>query len=220
MVLTVMNKSRIEKSKQHQLIKHFMDRLSARRAAILTDLNRNTVNLYYQRLREVIAEYADTEFYNESNSKIKKNVEVANSFYGIADTSDTDVPLVGLKVHGRSIFVKEITNTSKLSSSPSFIPDSIIYRNEAGQLIEYNVALAKRHNSVVKASWRLGRPFGQIQEFWYLSSAHSGKISGRFKQESIILRIKVKAWIFNTYHDISIEEIAEFVKHLVAGKLA
>ena len=78
--MTIRNKylkrSRISEAKFRELLRHFSLDLSAKNIAILTNLNRNTVNRYLLILRKRIAEYC------EQDSPFKGEIEVDESYFG------------------------------------------------------------------------------------------------------------------------------------------
>ena len=70
------NRSRISEAKFRQFIKYFTLDLEAQKIAILTRLNRNTVNRYLRLIRERIAEHC------EKQSPLKGEIEVDESYFG------------------------------------------------------------------------------------------------------------------------------------------
>ena len=68
--------SKISEAKIRELIRLFSLNLEATQIAVLTGLNRNTVNRFLKALRERIAEYC------ESQSPLSGEVEVDESFFG------------------------------------------------------------------------------------------------------------------------------------------
>ena len=84
LVMTIRNKylkrSRISEAKFREILRHFSLDLSAKNIAILTNLNRNTVNRYLLILRKTIAEYF------EQDSPFKGEIEVDESYLGAKTT--------------------------------------------------------------------------------------------------------------------------------------
>ena len=70
------NRSRVTEAKFRDLIKFFSLDLSAQQIAILTKLNRNTVNRYLKLIRKRIAELC------ESETPFKGEIEVDESYFG------------------------------------------------------------------------------------------------------------------------------------------
>jgi transposase-like protein len=70
------NRSRVSEAKFRDLIKFFSLDLDAQQIAILTHLNRNTVNRYLKLIRKRIAEFC------ESETPFKGEIEVDESYFG------------------------------------------------------------------------------------------------------------------------------------------
>jgi transposase-like protein len=70
------NRSKISEAKFRELIRYFAADLDASQIALLSGLNRNTVNRYLKAIRERIAEYCELE------SPLSGEVEVDESFFG------------------------------------------------------------------------------------------------------------------------------------------
>ena len=73
-----MRKSRISQSKQDRLIEHFIAGTTARTAASLVGVHRNSAAFYFHRLREVIA----YELEAESEAMFGGEIEVDESYFG------------------------------------------------------------------------------------------------------------------------------------------
>ena len=69
-------RSRITEAKFRELIKYFSLDLEAQKIAILTHLNRNTINRYLRLIRVRIAEHC------EQQSPLKGEIEVDESYFG------------------------------------------------------------------------------------------------------------------------------------------
>jgi len=70
------NRSRVSEAKFRELVKYFSLDLDAQQIAILTNLNRNTVNRYLKLIRKRIAELC------ESETPFKGEIEVDESYFG------------------------------------------------------------------------------------------------------------------------------------------
>jgi len=73
-----MRKSRLSKHKQARLIEHFIAGTTARTAASLCGIHRNTAAYYFLRLREIIA----YELEVESEAMFSGEIEVDESYFG------------------------------------------------------------------------------------------------------------------------------------------
>ncbi len=70
------NRSRISEHKFRQIVKYFSLDLEAKKVAYLTRLNRNTINRYFNLIRNRIAEFCETE------TPFRGEIEVDESFFG------------------------------------------------------------------------------------------------------------------------------------------
>ena len=73
-----MRKSRLSWYKQNKLIEHFVSGTTARCAAELVGVNRNTAAYYYMRLREIIAQQTEQEAF----AILGGEIEVDESYFG------------------------------------------------------------------------------------------------------------------------------------------
>ena len=69
-------RSKVSEAKFRELVRHFSLDLDAQQIAVLTNLNRNTVNRYLRLIRERIAEFCERE------SPFHGEVEVDESYFG------------------------------------------------------------------------------------------------------------------------------------------
>jgi len=70
------NRSKISEAKFRELVRYFAADLDASQIALLSGLNRNTVNRYLKSIRERIAEHCELE------SPLSGEIEVDESFFG------------------------------------------------------------------------------------------------------------------------------------------
>ena len=73
-----MRKSRLSSAKQSRLLEHFVAGTTARCAADLIGVNRNTAVYFFQRLREIIV----YEIEQDSNEYFAGEIEVDESYFG------------------------------------------------------------------------------------------------------------------------------------------
>lgn len=128
-----MRKSRLSKHKQARLIEHFVAGTTARTAASLCGVHRNTAAYYFLRLREIIA----YELEVESEAMFGGEIEVDESYFGGKRKGKRGrgaagkVPVFGLLNRGGKVFAKIIPDASGATLVPiikrKVIPDSIVY---------------------------------------------------------------------------------------------
>ncbi len=128
-----MRKSRLSKHKQGRLIEHFVAGTTARTAASLCGVHRNTAAYYFLRLREIIA----YELEAEGEAMYGGEIEVDESYFGGKRKGKRGrgaagkVPVFGLLNRGGKVYAKIIPDASGATLVPiikrKVIPDSIVY---------------------------------------------------------------------------------------------
>ena len=128
-----MRKSRLSQQKQANLMEHFVAGTTARCAADLIGVNRNTAAYYFQRLREIIV----CELEQSSHEVFDGEIEVDESYFGGARKGNRGrgaagkVPVFGLLKRGGKVYTKIIIDASGHSLIPIIerkaIPDSLVY---------------------------------------------------------------------------------------------
>ena len=128
-----MRKSRLSERIQRRLIEHFVAGTTARCAAELVGVHRNTAAYYFQRLREIIAHQLEQEAHEVFDGEI----EVDESYFGGVRKGKRGrgaagkVPVFGLLKRGGRVYTKIIPDASSATMIPiiqcKIIPDSIVY---------------------------------------------------------------------------------------------
>ena len=130
-----MRKSRLSQHKQGRLIEHFVAGTTARTAARLCKVHRNTAAYYFLRLRKTIA----YELEAESKAMFDGEIEVDESYFGgrrkgkrgcgAADK----IPVFGLLKRCGKVYNKIIPDASGTTLMPiierKVVQDSIVYSN-------------------------------------------------------------------------------------------
>jgi len=134
--MTIRNKylkrSRISEAKFRELLRHFSLDLSAKNIAILTNLNRNTVNRYLLILRKRIAEYC------EQHSPFKGEIEVDESYFGAKRIkgkrgrgAGAKTPVFGILQRNGKVYTEIVPNCAKATLQAiirgKVSPESIIH---------------------------------------------------------------------------------------------
>jgi len=118
---------------QIKLLEYFVAEVTARTASDLTGLNRNSVTLFYRKIREEIA--LQTE--HEAQELFDGEIELDESYFGGARKGKRGrgaagkVAVFGLLKRGGKVYTKIIDNTRTDTLMPiikgKIIPDSIVY---------------------------------------------------------------------------------------------
>ena len=128
-----MRKSRLSHHKQDRLMEHFIAGTTARTAASLVGVHRNSAAFYFHRLREIIAK----ELEAESEAMFGGEVEVDESYFGGRRKGKRGrgaagkIPVFGLLKRGGKVYTKVIPDAKGDTLVPiiehKVTPDSIVY---------------------------------------------------------------------------------------------
>ena len=126
-----MRKSRLSQSKQQRLIEHFISGSTARTAAALVGVHRNTAAYYFLRLRQLISQAVEDEtpFFGE--------IEVDKSYFGGRRKGKRGrgaagkVPVFGILKRGGRVYTKVIPDARSTTlmriMEQKIVPDRIVY---------------------------------------------------------------------------------------------
>ena len=196
-----MRKSRISQTKQQRLIELFISGSTARTAAALVGVHRNTAAYYFQRLRQLICQAVEDEtpFFGE--------IEVDESYFGGRRKGKRGrgaagkVPVFGILKRGGRVYTKVIPDTRSATlmhiMEQKIVPDSIVYTDS---LQSYNVLdVSDFHHVRVNHSYLFaeGRShINGIENFWNQAKRHLRKFNG-IPREQFGLFLKECEWRFN-----------------------
>ena len=149
-------RSRISERKYREIIKYFAFDFSATQVAELTNLNRNTVNRYFELLRESVARY------QEQTAMFSGEVELDESYFGgkrkgkdkRGRCTIDKVPVFGIKKRDGKVYTQIIKNASqaeieqKLPRSPAKRFTSMCYT-----VIGVALSLTRPHKLFRKGSF-------------------------------------------------------------------
>ncbi len=197
-----MRKSRLSKAKQDRLIEYFVSGSTARTAAALVGVNRNTAAYYFQRLRQLIGQAIEDE------TPFSGEIEVDESYFGGRRKGKRGrgaagkVPVFGiLKRQGR-VYTKIVPDVKSATLIPileqKVVPDSIVYTDSWHS---YNVLdVSDFHHVRINHSklFADGRNhINGIENFWNQAKRHLRKFNG-IPREQFSLFLKECEWRFNT----------------------
>jgi transposase len=199
-----MRKSRLSKVVQRRLIEHFVAGATARCAAEIVGVNRNTAVYYYQRLREIISQQLELE----SEEVFKGEIEVDESYFGGTRKGKRGrgaggkVPVFGLLKRGGRVYTKIISDASGSTLIPiiesKVVPDSIVYSDcwkgynvlDVSEFKHYRInhskLFADKQNHI-----------NGIENFWNQAKRHMRKFNG-IPRQNFGLFLKECEWRFNT----------------------
>ena len=189
-----MRRSRLSSYKQARLIEHFVAGTTARTAASLVGVNKNTAAYYFHRLRELICAAIDDEtpFHGE--------IEVDESYFRGRGAAGK-VPVFGILKRGGKVYTKVIpdarSDTLMNIMQHRIVPDSIVYTDawrsynalDVSDFRHYRInhseLFADRHNHI-----------NGIENFWNQAKRHLRRFNG-IPREHFPLFLKECEWRFN-----------------------
>ena len=198
-----MRKSRLSPVKQARLIEHFVAGTTARCAADLIGVNRNTAAYYFQRLREIIVDELEQASYETFDGEI----EVNERYFGGARKGNRGrgaagkVPVFGLLKRNVKVYTKIIPDASGASLLPiierKVIPDSIVYSDSWRGYNILDVSGFKHYRiNHSKLFADKQNHINGIENFWNQAKRHMRKFNGVPKAH-FGLFLKECEWRFN-----------------------
>jgi transposase len=196
-------RSRLSASIQNELIKYFCAGVTARSAAQLTGVNRNTAILFFHKLREVTF----TELAAETPEVFSGEIEVDESYFGghrkgkRGRGAAGKVAVFGLLKRKGRVYVVIIPNASSQTLVPiirqKVRPDSIVYTDcfRAYDVLDVSEFHHLRINHS-KLFAEQANHINGIENFWNQAKRHLRAYNGIHKQH-FHLFIKECEWRFN-----------------------
>lgn len=199
-----MRKSRLSQQKQNKLIEHFVAGTTARCAAEIVNVNRNTAIYLYHRLRLLIFDHQkkfETELF-------EGKIEVDESYFGeirkgkIGRGSAGKIPVFGLLKRGGKVYTKVIPNAKSETLIPiiedKVIPDSIVYSDSFKSYNVLDVSEFKHYRiNHSKHFAKAQNHINGIENFWNQAKRHMRKFNG-VPKEHFELFLKECERRFNT----------------------
>ena len=196
-------KSRLSKGIQGRLIEHFVAGTTARCAADLVGVHRNTAAYYFLRLREIIALHCE----REAEEVFGGEIEVDESYFGGTRKGKRGrgaagkVPVFGLLKRGGRVYTKIITDASGSTLLPiierKIVPDSIVYSDSWRGYNVLDVSAFKHYrinHSKLFADKK--NHINGIENFWNQAKRHMRKFNG-VPRRNFELFLKECEWRFN-----------------------
>lgn len=193
--------SKLTKKQRLKLIEHFVAGATARTTAEIVGVNKNTAQLFFHRLREVIAEK------QESGLVFTGEIEVDESYFGgrrkgkRGRGASGKVPVFGLLKRGGRVFAEIIPDAKGKTLIPiikeKVMPDSIVYTDSLPSYnaldisefkhlrVNHSKLFAEKHNHI-----------NGIENFWNQAKRHMRKFNG-VPKKNFRLFLKECEWRFN-----------------------
>jgi transposase len=202
-MVTARRRSRLRASVQIELIKYFCAGVTARSAAELTGVNRNSAVLFFHKLREVIYE----NLAREAPELLGGEIEVDESYFGGTRKGKRGrgaagkVPVFGLLKRNGCVYVAIIPNVSSATLFPiirdKIKPDSIVYTDSFKSYDALDVSefqhVRINHSELFADQTN---HINGIENFWNQAKRHLRSFNG-IPSQHFHLFIKECEWRFN-----------------------
>lgn len=192
--------------RQHgELLKLFVAGSTARTAAELVGVHRNTAALFFRKLRELIANHQERELRQAFDGE----VEIDESYFGGRRKGKRGrgaagkVAVFGLLKRGGKVYTQMIADCRRDTLLPiirqRIAPDSVVFSDT---FASYNTLASEGYHHVrINHDTSLAEPGGRhingIENFWNQAKRHLRKFNG-VPKESFYLFLKECEWRFNT----------------------
>jgi transposase len=202
-MVTARRRSRLRASIQIELIKYFCAGVTARSAAELTGVNRNSAILFFHKLREVIFE----QLALETPELLGGEIEVDESYFGGTRKGKRGrgaagkVPVFGLLKRNGRVYVAIIPNVASATLFPiirdKIKPDSIVYTDSFRSYDALDVSefqhVRINHSELFADQTN---HINGIENFWNEAKRHLKSFNG-IPSQHFHLFIKECEWRFN-----------------------
>jgi transposase len=194
-------RTKLSKKHRRSLIEHFVAGTTARTAADLVGVNKNTAQLFFLKLRTLIAEKQDAKIAFEGE------IEADESYFGGKRKGKRGrgaagkVPVFGLLKRGGKVFAEIIPDAKSKTLIPiikeKVVPDSIVYTDALPSYNALDVSEFKHvriNHSKLFAENR--NHINGIENFWNQAKRHMRKFNG-VPKKNFRLFLKECEWRFN-----------------------
>ena len=187
-------KSRLTSRQQGKLIEYFVLGASARAVAQITDLNRNTVRIFFHRLRKLIADRLLGYQFDDNMKTIANHKKEAQNY------NTEIIQAFGLYQHSgyiSVILISKQTADINFTALQQTVLDSIIYTNHhinsrIWVIADFKYRRLKYPETPTDKTHRIDR----IENFWAQAKRYLCKFNG-IKQEYLYCFLKECEWRFN-----------------------
>lgn len=194
-------RSKLTNKQKLKMMEHFVAGSTARTTADLVGVNKNTAQLFFHRLRILIAEK------QKINIIFAGEVEVDESYFGgrrkgkRGRSAAGKIPVFGLLKRGGKVFAEIIPDAKSSTLLPLIqdrvVPDSIVYTDTFKSYNALDVSDFKHeriNHSKLFADKR--NHINEIENFWNQAKRHMRKFNG-VPKKNFRLFLKECEWRFN-----------------------
>ena len=216
-----MRKSKLSWYKQSKLIELFVAGSTARTAAALVGVNKNTASYYFLRLRQLIWQYS------EHLEMFDGEVEADESYFGGKRKGKRGrgaagkIPVFGLLKRGGKVYTIMVSNTHTATLLPiireQVMPDSVVYTDayKSYDVLDVSEFTHYRINHSKQFADKQNHING-IENFWNQAKRHLRQFNG-IPKAHFYLYLKECEWRFN---NSGIRSQLSYLKQLVKKEMA
>ena len=197
-----LKRSKLSERQTNELINLFVAGTTARAAAEVVGVNRNTAIQFFSRCRKAIAAYQERLW------PFSGEVEVDESYFGgrrkgkRGREAAGKVPVFGILKRGGKVYAQVIENAKAKTLMPiikeRIVPDSIVYSDTFKSYNSLHVEgyhhVRINHSQTFATSKR--NHINRIENFWNQAKRHLRKFNG-IPKETFPLYLKECEWRFN-----------------------
>lgn len=197
-----LKRSKLTHYQTNELLKMFVSGATARTAAKILDVNRNTAINFFKRLRTAIAAHQERQW------PFDGEVEVDESYFGgrrkgkRGRGAGGKIPVFGILKRGGKVYAQVITDAKAKTIMPIIkervLPDSIVYSDTFRSYNSLNVEgyhhVRINHGKTFVASTY--NHINGIENFWNQAKRHLRKFNS-IPKHSFHLYLKECEWRFN-----------------------
>jgi len=198
------NRSRISEAKFRDIVRYFSLDLDAHKIAILTNLNRNTINRYVTLIRQRIAEFC------ESETPFKGEIEVDESYFGAKRIRGKrgrgaagKTPVFGILQRQGKVYTEIVPDCAKATLQAiirgKVAPDSIIHSDKwrgYDGLVDLGYKKHYRVHHGMNEFARGKKHINGIESFWSYAKNRLIKFHG-ISSQTFYLHLKECEFRFN-----------------------
>ena len=198
-----LKRSKLTHHQTNELLKMFVSGTTARTAAKILGLNRNTAINFFKRIRTAIAAHQERQW------PFDGEVEVDESYFGGRRKGKRGrgaagkIPVFGILKRGGKVYAQVIANAQAKTLMPiikeRILPDSIVYSDTFRSYNSLNVEgyhhVRINHSKAFATSKH--NHINGIENFWNQAKRHLRKFNG-IPKNSFNLYLKECEWRFNS----------------------
>ena len=200
--------SKLSERKFREVLKFFATDIPALKTSEIINLNKNTVNTIYNRLRARLAELS-----LEENQPFSGEVEIDESYFGARRVRGKrgrgargKIPVIGLLKRGGKVYTKVVENCSRKELMPiikgKILEESTVY-TDGWKSYHGLIYQGFQHYRIYHSKNEFARGknhINGIESFWGFAKTRMQKLRG-IRKERFVIHLKESEWRWNHKHE-------------------